>query len=130
MQTNTNTLFEQATRAKLRFPIGGNIGVEDLWDVSLEDLDDCYKGLNATVKESQEDSLLANTTTPDTTTILKRDVIKHVVTTRLQEAEAKKNAAANKARKQKLLAIVARKQEAELEGLSTDKLNEMINELN
>lgn len=129
MQTTTN-LFEQATRAKLRFPIQGNIGVEDLWDADLEDLDECYKDLNFTLKESTEVSLLANTTKVNPETVLKRDILKHVVTTRLEEIQAQKNAAANKARKQKLMAVVARKQEAELENMSVDDLNKMIDELN
>ena len=51
-------ICEYATRKKLRFSYKGSISTEDLWDLSLEELDRIFKGLNAKVKQSQEESLL------------------------------------------------------------------------
>lgn len=51
-------LFELATRNKMRFPFRGMISVEDLWDLSLTNLDSVFKILNAEAKKSEEESLL------------------------------------------------------------------------
>ena len=47
-------LFETATRNKMRFPFRGMISVEDLWDLSLTNLDSVFKTLNAEAKKSEE----------------------------------------------------------------------------
>lgn len=39
-------IFEFATRNKVRFSFKGLISVEDLWDLSLTNLDSIYKELN------------------------------------------------------------------------------------
>ena len=51
-------IFERATRMSLRFNFKGLISVEDLWDLSLQDLDSIYKILNSKLKQSSEESLL------------------------------------------------------------------------
>ena len=58
-------MFEFATRTKMRFPFKGMISVEDLWDLSVKELDSIFKTLNAQVKKSQEESLLATKTKED-----------------------------------------------------------------
>ena len=54
----TENLIESATRSKMRFPFKGMISVEDLWDLSLTNLDSVFKTLNAEVKKFEEESLL------------------------------------------------------------------------
>ena len=39
-------LFEVATRKQYRFPYKGNASVEDLWHLSLTELDAVFKTLN------------------------------------------------------------------------------------
>lgn len=51
-------MFEIATRTKMRFPFKGMISVEDLWDLSVQNLDKVFKTLNSQRKEAQEESLL------------------------------------------------------------------------
>ena len=38
-----NALFVMATRGKYRFPFKGQISVEDLWDLSVKNLDSIFK---------------------------------------------------------------------------------------
>ena len=51
-------MFETAVRTKMRFPFKGVVSVEDLWDLSVENLDTVYKTLNSELKKATEESLL------------------------------------------------------------------------
>ena len=51
-------IFEVATREKFRFNFKGLISVEDLWVLSVENLDFIFKGLNKELKQVNEESLL------------------------------------------------------------------------
>ena len=59
-------IFEYAVRNKVRFPFKGMISVEDLWDLSLTNLDSIYKTLNKQIKQNDEESLLSTKTNIDT----------------------------------------------------------------
>ena len=116
-------MFEKASRIKLRYQTNrGVISVEDLWDLSLESLDAIAISLNKKLKESQTESFI-KTKTKDTTELeLKFNIVKHIIDVKLSEAEARKNAAEKRAKKQKLMDLIAKKQDAELEGKSVDEL--------
>jgi hypothetical protein len=122
-------MFEQATRMKLRFACKGLCTVEDLWDMSLLQLDEIYKRLNVDLRLRQEDSLLDVRTSEGTALQLKINIVKHIVKTKLQEAEARENALLKAEKKRKILGIIAQKQDAELSELSTEELTRMVNEL-
>ena len=40
-------IFEMATRTKMRFPFKGMVSTEDLWELSVKDLDAVFKVLNS-----------------------------------------------------------------------------------
>lgn len=122
-------LFELATRCKYRFPYRGQITIEDLWDLRLADLDSVFKTLNAEAKKVSEESLLELKTKEDEELSDKITIVRYIVYTKLEEQKIRENEKANKERKQKLLAIKARREEAALENISDEQLNEMINEL-
>ena len=123
-------MFELAVRNKFRFPFKGSISTEDLWDLSVEDLDSIFKNLNLQIKKSNEESLLGSKTKEDEILDLKIKIIKYIVSVKLAEKEAKIKAKENKEKKQKILAILAAKQEKDLESKSIEELTEMLNELN
>lgn len=120
--------FEFASRNKLRFNYRGVITVEDLWDLGVRELDHIYKGLMSEKKETETESLIEKQT-ENTILETKIELVKYVFNTKVEEAEAMAKKAENAAKKQKILAILARKQDAELENKSTEELEKLIEEL-
>ena len=58
-------IFEYAVENKLRFPYKGNISTEDLYSLSVSDLDMIYKTLKREAKRNGEESLLATKSNDD-----------------------------------------------------------------
>jgi uncharacterized membrane protein len=122
-------MFEIATRTKMRFPFKGMISVEDLWDLSTKDLDSVFKTLNAQAKRSQEESLLATKSKEDEVLSIQIEIVKHIVKTKLEEAEAVKQSKELKEKKQKIMEIIATKQDESLRNMSVEELQVMLNNL-
>lgn len=122
-------MFEKAVRLKVRWDYKGLCSVEDLWDLTVQELDTIFKGLNARLKEQEEESLLEERSPMKEALQLKVDIIKHIVEVKLAEQKAKEDEAKNKARKQKLLEVIAEKQDAELYDLDVKKLQKMADAL-
>jgi len=121
-------LFETATRKKYRFSYRGSISTEDLWDLDKNALDSIYKELMAEKKESETESLLSEKKT-NTVLEAKIEIVKHIFSVKVEEAQAAEQRAENAAKKQKILAILARKQDAELENKSAEELEKLIADL-
>jgi hypothetical protein len=121
-------LFESATRNKFRFGYRGLISTEDLWDLNVEELDSIYKNLMADKKDSETESLLSK---KKTNSILetKIEIVKYIFGVKVDEAKAAELKAENAAKKQKILAILARKQDAELEEKSAEELKSLLEDL-
>lgn len=119
-------LFEGAVRAKYRFPFKGQITAEDLWVLSLQDLDRVFKALNTEAKLSQEESLL-NTPDKKTETLQRKiEIVKHIVAVRQAETQAVKDAADRKAQKQRIMEIIARKEDEALQSMTKEELMKML----
>ena len=108
-------LFEGAVRAKYRFPFKGQITAEDLWDLSLQDLDRVFKALNAEAKQSDEESLHR-----------KIEIVKHIVAVKQAEIQAIKAAADKKAQKQRIMEIIAKKEDEALQNMTKEELMKMV----
>ncbi len=126
-------MFEKASRAQLRFNSPkGLLTVEDLWllpltsTVGKANLDDIARGLHAELKSDNTVSFVEPTKTADVRTQLAFDITKHIIGVRLAENAKAAEAAANKEKKQKLLDILARKQDDALSALSIDDLRAQI----
>jgi hypothetical protein len=123
------SLFEQATRQKLRFPSNrGELTVEDLWTMPLQsksgfDVDTVAKTVNSKIKELSEDSFVS--TKPSKALAqqqLMLDVIKHVIAVRLAEAAAKEKRVAQKAERARLEALLESRQQAEEANLTQEQI--------
>lgn len=129
---NTN-LFEYAARNKLRFSsVRGYQTAEDLWDIPLLSRDDfnlnaVAKAANKAWKDISEESFVEVSKTKEherRETAL--EIVKHVIRVKLdEEAEAKKRAE-NKLKREKLLGILAEKQDGKLSALSEAELKKQI----
>lgn len=122
-------LFEGAVRAKYRFPFKGSITVEDLWDLSLQDLDRVFKALNAEAKQTQEESLLKIRDKNAEMLDRKIEIVKHIVAVKQAEIQALKEAADKKAQKQRIMEIIAKKEDDALQNMSLEELQRMAENL-
>lgn len=125
----TTNIFEYATRNKVRFSYRGIISVEDLWDLSVIELDKIYKELNKKVKQSQEESLLSIKSEVDEELEVQIAIVKHIVAVKLAEQSAREKAAAKKEQRQKIMSIMAKKQDESLENASMEDLQKMLDAL-
>ncbi len=126
-------MFEYATRNKLRFSSArGDLTAEQLWDVPLRSRDDfnlnavaqvANKALKAATEESFVETVRTATHVRLETTL---EIVKHVIDVKLSEERAAQARAANKAEKEKLLSILAEKQDGKLSELSENELKARI----
>ena len=119
-------LFKVAAKKKYRFNYKGSITVEDLWDLSVEELDGIYKRLKAQQRNYSEESLLQSVSKEDKELTNKIDIIKTIVSDKLIAKERALKAAEKKAQNQRILEIMADKQDAALKEKSIDELKAML----
>lgn len=125
----SKNMFEVATRTKMRFPFKGMISVEDLWDLSVQNLDKVFKTLNSQRKEAQEESLLNVKSSEDEVLDTQIAIVKYIVGVKLEEQAARVKAAENKEKKQKIMALMAKKDDEEMENMSREELQKLLDEL-
>jgi hypothetical protein len=124
-----NELFINATRNNYQFPFRGMINVIDLWDLSLTNLDSVFKTLNAEVKKSEEESLLNTKSKEDEEISNKIEIVKYIVSVKLDEKKKREDAKKNAEMRQRLLEIKAKRQDAALENMSDEDLDKALAEL-
>lgn len=125
----SKNMFEVATREKMRFPFKGTISVEDLWDLSVQNLDKVFKTLNSQRKEVQEESLLDTKSSEDERLETQIEIVKYIVNVKLEEQAARDKAAENREKKQKIMALMAKKDDEAMENMSREELQKLLDEL-
>lgn len=125
---NKDELFITATRKKMRFPYKGMINVEDLWNLPVTELDKIYKTLNKKAKSAQEDSLL-EVSVEDENLNIQIEIIRYIVSVKLEERKAAETARERKEMEQRILAIKAQRANEKLENLSDEELDKMLKDL-
>jgi len=121
-------ILEKAIRLKLRFNFKGMLTVEDLWDLKLNELDMIYKELNQQKKLQESESLLTNNLINDIVN-LQIEIIKYVVEQKQAEQLAEQTKIEKQQQKQKILEILSRKQDDDLQNKSTEDLLKMLENL-
>ena len=123
-------MFEKASRLKLTYKVGnGVIKTEDLWDLSLQDLDRVAISLNKEIKESTEESFIKPKTSASVTLTLKFDIVKHIIDVKQTEAAAKEKAKEIKQKKDQLLELIDQKERSEQQNKSVEQLKLELAEL-
>lgn len=122
-------VFEKATKDKIRFEYKGLISTEDLWDLGVTELDSIFKVLNGSKKQLSEESLLEVAITKDTLVNTQIKIITHIVGYKLAEKDARLKAVEKREMKQKIMAVMASKEDDALEKKSPAALKKMLDEL-
>lgn len=129
-------MYEVALRNKFRFNSPkGLLTIEDLWDLPLQsatgraNLDDIARGLFKELKGNDTISFVDPGTEKDTTLQAKFDIVKPIIDGRVAENTAASEARVRTEKKQKLLAILAKKEDETLEHMSPEDLRKAIAEL-
>jgi hypothetical protein len=124
------SIYKEGLRQGLRFDYKGLLSIEQLMrDLNLEELDGIFQGLSAQKKAQSEESLLASKTAASTQLDLKIEIVKDIVATLLQEKADRQEAAAKAAQKQKLLEVINRKRDSQLEDMPLEDLERMVAEM-
>jgi len=120
-------MYKEATRLKLRFTTErGILSLEQLWDLSLSTLDDLAVLLEKAYKESGKKSFLVKKSKKDKELKLKFDIVLDILTTKVEESEASKNSLEIKEYNEKILALIAEKQEESLKDKSISDLKALL----
>lgn len=122
----TETMFEAASRLKLRFASQvGQLSVEDLWDLPLTsatkaNLDAIAVELNRQLKGTEES--FVSTGTKNAVLELKFEVVKHIISVRVAENQAKLDERARAVRKEQIADLIEQKKSEGLKALTLDEL--------
>lgn len=122
-------MYKKASREKLRFSNSkGVLSLEQLWALSLPTLSQMIKDQLEVVKVkgSNDELSFLETNNVDPIEQLKFDILKDVYLTLKNEAEIAKNEAEDRLKKQKILQLIAVKQDQELMNKSIDELKAML----
>ena len=130
-------IFEQATRKALRFATDrGPVTVEQLWQMPLQsknlfDLDNVAKACNAKVKSFAEESFVttASSNPAKAEAELALEVVKHIIAVKMAEAADAAQAAKKAETRQKILSVMAEKQDEALKGMSMEDLKKQLEAL-
>jgi len=124
-------IFEKGAREKVRFYHHGSIMIEDLWDLSVDSLDQLYRQVNNDLKDLNGEGLIKNNDINNNalTLQLQSDLIKYIFTDRQEKVKAAKIEKIHQERKNRIMEIITNKQDQSLEEKSVDELMNMLEEL-
>lgn len=128
-------IFEIATREAFRFKgSNGLLSVEDLWDLPLQsqtktNLDGLAQALDLQIKEAQANTksfVTPEKSSVDETLVIKLEVLKHIIGVKVAERDAAATARRKSEEKQKLLALLDRKENEALDNLTAEEIKARI----
>jgi len=122
-------MYKKAIRLDLRFQTNkGSLTPQQLYQLEQNDLSNAIKAVKKVLKTTNDDELsfLEDTKVVDVENQLRFDILKDVYLTKKKEAEELRSAANNKAHNQKILSLIAEKQEGELKGKTIEELEGML----
>lgn len=116
-------MYKKALKIKLRFATTkGKLTTEDLFDLSLTDLNNLAISLDKKLSETPRKSFISDIAPDTQEDELRFNIVKDVITLRLAERNAAQNTKAKAAEKAQLLEILHRKKNEALENLSVTEI--------
>lgn len=122
-------IFEIASKNKYRFNYKGVITTEELWDLSLKELDMIWKDLNSKIKRGQEESLMRTVSKEDKVLENKAAIVKYIFDVKQDEQIKAEKRAERHAERQKLLTIKYEKENEALKNSSIEEIEAKLAEL-
>lgn len=122
--------FELASRKKLRFETEkGLLSTEDLWDLPLTGrtvcLDNIAKALFKELKESADEVSFVSSVVKDNKAQLMFDIVKHIIDVKVAERDAQQELVVRRQQKQKVLELIAQREDGALGEMSLEDLRKM-----
>lgn len=122
-------MYKEASKHKLRFATTkGSLSVEQLWDLSINDLDNLAVSLQESYEKSKGKSFLEKRTTKDKGLKLQFDIVLDILQTKVEESELAKQKLEDKAHNERIYELIANKEQRELEGKSVKELKALLRE--
>lgn len=120
--------YKEASLKKLRFQTPkGFLSTEQLWDLSVEELDVLAVSFEAEVKQlAGRKSFIVKTSTFDKISKLKFEIVLDVLNTKIEENQAAQEAANNKSNNNKILALIEEKKGEDLKSKSIKELEKLL----
>lgn len=119
--------FKEASRQQLRFQTSkGSLSTEQLWSLSVPDLDNLAVALEAEYNESGKKSFVVKRSTKDRLVKLRFDIVLDVLNTIVDENQKAKDAAEVKEHNKKILTLISEKTDESLKGKSVKQLEAML----
>jgi hypothetical protein len=123
-------MYKKALRAKLRFSTTkGKLTTEDLFDLSLADLNNLAIVLDKKLSETPRKSFISDIAPDTQEDELRFNIVKDIINLKLAERNAAQNAKAKAAEKAQLMEILHRKKNEALENLSVAEIEAKLAEL-
>jgi hypothetical protein len=120
--TDFNDLFKTATKTGLRFATNkGSVTTEDLWGLSLTQLNTVARTISADLRQTEED-FIGGRSNADTNKQLALEVVKAVIADKIADRDAATLADARRSQRQQIDELIARKQVDALASLSVEEL--------
>lgn len=120
-------IYKQANRLGLRFNTNrGLLATEQLFQLSLADLDALAVSLDTEREKSGKKSFIRETSAGDEIAKLKFDVALDVLNTVMKEQKDARESLDNKRKNEKILALIAEKQDGALKEKTVEELEAML----
>ena len=120
-------IYKLASQQGLRFQTSkGLLTLDQLWSMSIDDLDTLVVSLNKEYEQSDKKSFVVKKTTKDKTAKLKFDVALDVLNTKMEAEQAASEALEIKEHNKKILKLIAEKKDDSLKGKSLKQLEAML----
>jgi hypothetical protein len=122
-------MYKQASKLRLRFVTSvGVLSTDQLWDLSQTNISNAIKAVKKVLKKNDDDELsfLEDTKVVDVENQLRFDILKDIYLTKKKEAEELRNIAETKEHNQKILSLIAEKQDSKLKDMSIEDLEKLL----